>query len=126
MEEIVVTHVKDCEWKKNDLYGNLRWKYLVDNTQSSSHGLSCGILKIPVSGELKLHHHDPQEIYLIRSGEALLLKSDGHTEKVFKDSVIYIPMGFSHGLKNIGNSFLELLWIFPTNCWNEVEYQFEA
>ena len=88
--------------------------------------VSCGILKIPVSGELKLHHHDPQEIYLIRSGEALLLKSDGHTEKVFKDSVVYIPMGFSHGLKNIGNSFLELLWIFPTNCWNEVEYQFET
>jgi len=73
MEKIVTSHLDDCEWQQSEKHGKLRWKYLVDSTHFLSHGLSCGILNVPPGGELGLHHHSPQEIYLIRSGEGMLL-----------------------------------------------------
>ena len=45
--------------------------------------------------------------------------------KIYKDSFVYIPKNVEHGLKNTGEKDLELLWIFPTDCWEEVEYIFE-
>ena len=97
---------------------------MADSTQMKSHGLSCGVLVLPPGEELPLHYHSPQEIYIIRKGEGLLLSSLG-TEKICKDSFAYIPKNSEHGLRNTGKEDLELLWIFPTDCWEEVEYIFE-
>ena len=123
-EKIVVSHSRDQAWIENADQGKFRWKYMVDSTQMNSHGLSCGILVLPPGEELPLHYHSPQEIYIIRQGEGLLLSSL-NTRKVCKDSFVYIPQNFEHGLKNTGNVDLELLWIFPTDCWEEVEYIFK-
>ncbi len=123
-EKIVVSHIEDQTWNKNKNQGKLRWKYMVDSTEMKSHGLSCGVLVLPPGEELPLHFHSPQEIYIIRQGEGLLLSSL-NTKKVCKDSFVYIPKNSKHGLKNTGKQDLELLWIFPTNCWEEVEYVFE-
>ena len=123
-EKIIISHLRDQTWNENADQGKFRWKYMVDSTQMNSHGLSCGILFLPPGEELPLHYHSPQEIYIIRRGEGLLLSSS-NTKKVHKDSFVYIPKNFEHGLKNTGEDDLELLWVFPTDCWEEVEYIFE-
>ena len=123
-ETIVVSHLSNQAWNENKKQGKFRWKYMADSTQIKSHGLSCGVLVLPPGEELPLHHHSPQEIYIIRHGEGLLLSSL-NTKKVGKDSFVYIPKNFEHGLKNTGKQDLELLWIFPTDCWEEVEYIFQ-
>ena len=123
-EKIIVSHLKDQVWNRNKNQGTLRWKYIADSTQIRSHGVSCGVLVLPPGEELPLHHHSPQEVYIIRRGEGLLLSSS-NDKKVSKDSFVYIPKNFKHGLKNIGKEDLELLWIFPTDCWEEVKYIFE-
>ena len=123
-EKIVVSHLKDPPWNENKDQGKFRWKYMADSTQIQSHGLSCGVLVLPPGEALPLHYHSPQEIYIIRRGEGLLLSSL-NTRKVCKDSFVYIPQNFEHGLKNTGEEDLELLWIFPTDCWEEVEYVFK-
>ena len=123
-EKIVVFHLKDQVSNESKKQGKLRWKYMVDSTQMKSHGLSCGVLVLPPGEELSLHYHSPQEIYIIRKGEGLLLSSL-NKKKVFKDNFVYIPQNFEHGLKNTGKEDLELLWIFPTDCWEEVEYIFK-
>ena len=123
-EKIVVSHLRDQLWNENKDQGKFRWKYMADSTQMKSHGLSCGVLVLPPGEELPLHYHSPQEIYIIRRGEGLLLSSL-NTRKVCKDSFVYIPQNFEHGLKNTGEEDLELLWIFPTDCWEEVEYVFK-
>ena len=123
-EKIVVSHLRDQPWNENKDQGKLRWKYMADSTQMKSHGLSCGVLVLPPGEVLPLHYHSPQEIYIIRRGEGLLLSSL-NTRKVCKDSFVYIPQNFEHGLKNTGEEDLELLWIFPTDCWEEVEYVFK-
>ena len=86
-------------------------------------GISYGVLVLPPEQELFLHHHSPQKIYIIRSDEGFLLSST--TKKVCQDCFIYIPKNFEHGLKNRGKEDLEVLGIFPTDCWEEVEYIFE-
>ena len=123
-EKIVVSHLRDQPWNENKDQGKFRWKYMADSTQIQSHGLSCGVLVLPPGESLPLHCHLPQEIYIIRRGEGLLLSSL-NTRKVCKDSFVYIPQNFEHGLKNTGEEDLELLWIFPTDCWEEVEYVFK-
>ena len=123
-EKIVVSHLEDQIWSQNKNQGKFRWKYMVDSTLMKSHGLSCGVLVLPPGEELPLHFHSPQEIYIIRQGEGLLLSSL-NTKKVCKDSFVYIPKNFEHGLKNTGKQDLELLWIFPTDSWEEVKYVFE-
>ena len=123
-EKIVVSHLKDQAWNEDKEQGNLRWKYIADSTKLMSHGLSCGVLVLPPVAELPLHHHSPQEVYIIRQGEGLLLSSLS-SKKVYKDSFVYIPKNVDHGLKNTGEEDLEILWIFPTDCWEEVEYIFQ-
>ena len=123
-EKIVISHIENQSWIQNKNQGKFRWKYMADSTQIKSHGLSCGVLVLPPGENLPLHHHSPQEVYIIRKGEGLLLSSSGST-KVYKDSFVYIPNNLKHGLKNTGKEDLELLWIFPTDCWEEVEYVFE-
>ena len=123
-EEIVVSHLRDHPWNENKDQGKFRWKYMADSTQMKSHGLSCGVLVLPPGEALPLHYHSPQEIYIIRRGEGLLLSSL-NARKVCKDSFVYIPKNSEHGLRNTGRENLELLWIFPTDCWEEVEYIFE-
>ena len=123
-EKIIVSHLRDHPWNENKDQDKFRWKYMADSTQMNSHGLSCGLLVLPRGESLPLHYHSPQEIYIIRRGEGLLISSL-NTRKVCKDSFVYIPQNFEHGLKNTGNEELELLWIFPTDCWEEVEYVFK-
>ena len=123
-EKIVVSHLRDQAWNENKNQGKFKWKFMADSTQMKSHGLSCGVLVLPPGEELPLHYHSPQEIYIIRQGEGLLLSSL-NTRKVCKDSFVYIPQNFEHGLKNTGKKDLELLWIFPNDCWEEVEYIFK-
>ncbi len=124
-EEIVVSHLSNQAWQENKDQGNLRWKYITDSTIMKSHGISCGVLVLRPGEELPLHHHSPQEVYIIRQGEGLLLSSS-NSKKVYKNSFVYIPKNFDHGLRNTGNDDLELLWIFPTDCWEEVEYIFQT
>ena len=123
-EKIIVSDLRDLPWNENKDQGKFRWKYMADSTQMKSHGLSCGVLVLPPGEALPLHYHSPQEIYVIRRGEGLLLSSL-NTRKVCKDSFVYIPQNLEHGLKNTGKKDLELLWIFPTDCWEEVEYVFK-
>ena len=42
-----------------------------------------------------------------------------------KDSIVYIPGKQSHGLRNSGKVPLEVIWIFPTDCWEDVKYVFD-
>lgn len=121
-ETVVVRQTNQLPWNQGDERPDLRAKFLVDSTETNSHGLSCGILEVAVGGELPLHHHGPQEIYVIRSGKGLLLKSDGETQPVGADDVVYVPENGQHGIRNVGDVPLEFLWIFPTDCWQEVEY----
>ena len=101
--------------------GSFSNQLLIDSTKIENHGLSLGVVELKPGAELPLHHHSPQEIYIIRTGRGLLL-SKADTREVFPETSIYIPKNEKHGLRNIGQVTLSLYWIFPTDCWKDVEY----
>ena len=131
MEKFFVSNIHEADWNKHTaeriaLGANpdLRWCHLVDSTKDASHGLSVGCLVIPIDGKLPARTHSPQEVYLIKSGSGLLLMPDGKTKPVSENDFVYIPSNENHGLKNTGNKPLEVIWIFPTDCWKDVNYSY--
>ncbi|MFL2811823.1 MAG: cupin domain-containing protein [Paracoccaceae bacterium] len=121
MEMIKVLSEEEGVWEYQDDFPGLRYKLLVDSTKIDNHGLSMGILELEPGAELPLHHHSPQEIYIIKKGIGLLLGRANHRQ-VSSEMTIYIPENEKHGLRNIGSETLSFYWIFPTDCWDQVEY----
>ena len=109
------------EWKSTDKYPGLRWKLLIDKDFNGSTGLSLGYAEMVPGGDLTLHYHSPDEIYVITNGEGILNKS-GELETIKKGDVVYIGRNEKHALKNDGKETLEFYWIFPTDRFSEVEY----
>jgi mannose-6-phosphate isomerase-like protein (cupin superfamily) len=121
MEQATRVKEDECDWVSAPEFPGLQYKLLIDSTKIDNHGLSLGSLELVPGGELPLHHHSPQEIYIIRKGKGLLL-SKTETREVFPETSIYIPKNEKHGLKNIGDNNLLIYWIFPTDCWADVRY----
>ena len=113
--------VSNQEWTSTDKYPGVRWKFLIDKDFNGSTGLSLGYAEIAPGGNLTLHYHSPDEIYVITNGEGILNKS-GNLEKIKKGDVVYIGKNEKHALKNDGKKTLEFYWIFPTDRFSEVEY----
>jgi len=113
--------VSNQEWTSTDKYPGVRWKFLIDKDFNGSTGLSLGYAEIAPGGDLTLHYHSPDEIYVITNGEGILNKS-GDLEKIKKGDVVYIGKNEKHALKNNGKKTLEFYWIFPTDRFSEVEY----
>ena len=113
--------VSNQKWTTTDKYPGVRWKFLIDKDFNGSNGLSLGYAEIAPGGDLTLHYHSPDEIYVITSGEGILNKS-GKLEKIKKGDVVYIGGNEKHALKNDGKETLKFYWIFPTDRFSEVEY----
>ena len=113
--------VSDQDWTTTDKYPGVRWKFLIDKDFNGSTGLSLGYAEIAPGGNLTLHYHSPDEIYVITNGEGILNKS-GDLEKIKEGDVVYIGRNEKHALKNDGKKILKFYWIFPTDRFSEVEY----
>ena len=109
------------EWSTTDKYPGVRWKFLIDSDYTKSCGLSLGFAEIDPGGDLILHYHSPDEIYVVTDGVGTLNKS-GELEKIKKGDVVYIAGNEKHALKNNGKEVLKFYWIFPTDSFSEVDY----
>ena len=132
MSEIFVQSAQCADWHSagghavhHAVSPDLRWCYLVDKTLGSSDGLAVERLEVAVNKSLAPHLHAPQEIYFVLKERAQLLGSV-ETPKILNPcDTVYISQNALHGLKNIGNVPFEVLWIFPTDTWAEIDYHYE-
>ncbi len=115
---------KSDAWDMSDLHPGLRWQFSVNAGSTCSNGLSCGYLQVDPDAELPLHFHKEQEIYMITLGHAELLIGANNSRAVTTGDTIYIPENSWHGIKNVSQSVVEFIWIFPTDTWQEVRYIF--
>ena len=113
--------ISNQEWSTTDKYPGVRWKFLIDSDYTKSSGLSLGFAEIDPGGDLILHYHSPDEIYVVTDGVGTLNKS-GELEQIKKGDVVFINGNEKHGLKNNGKEVLKFYWIFPTDSFSEVEY----
>ena len=115
---------KSEAWDLSDLHPGLRWQFSVNDGVTNSNGLSCGYLQLDPGAVLPLHFHKEQEIYVITQGNAELLTDENTMRTVTAGDTVYIPEQSWHGIKNISQSLVEFIWIFPTDTWQEVQYIF--
>lgn len=102
--------------------GALRWKVLVSSPRTGTSGLSMGVLEIPPGTSLEPHHHHPQEVYYVTEGRAEAYV-DGRWTAVEQGDVIYWPGDFPHGIRNRGDGTCRVVWMFPTDSYDEIEYR---
>ena len=122
-DDIIAISEQECKWTSTKEYGEMRWKLLVDSTKINSSGISVRILKLEPTCELPLHHHSPKEVYIVKKGRGLLLKSDKN-KKLKKGDLVFIPENSIHGIRNTSSRPMLIYWIFPTNSWEEIKYNF--
>ena len=113
--------ISNQEWKTSEKYPGVRWKFFVDADIDGSKGISCGFAEVLPGGKLTLHHHAPDEIYVVTNGSATLNK-DGELEEIKKGDVVYISNNAKHALKNNSDETFGFYWLFPTDRFKEVEY----
>ena len=113
--------ISNQEWSTTDKYPGVRWKFLIDSDYTKSSGLSLGFAEIDPGGDLILHYHSPDEIYVVTDGVGTLNKS-GELEEIKKGDVVFISGNEKHALKNNGKEVLKFYWIFPTDSFSEVDY----
>ena len=119
------SHLDDCPWEskasdptRTDV---VRWKQMVSAGRRPSAGVSMGLLEFPVGTSIRLHHHTPPEIYYVKSGLAKLRLAET-VQSLRAGGFAYIPGSAPHAIANIGQERMELIWVFPTDTWDEVEY----
>lgn len=123
----IVIREKDCKLEgwTNAIPGEVQWRTLISADKTPTRSLTCGVAELlPDSkSDLKIHHHPPAELYYILEGTGEV-EIEGQTCLVSKGDAVFIPQKAKHGLKNTGDSLLRLLYVFPVDSFNEVEYTF--
>jgi len=98
-------------------------KLLIDKESVGSKRISMSyfMLKPGKKTEPGIHPCPFDEVYFIVKGKGIVyLGEDSEEYEISTDSVVFIPCGLKHGLKNTGDSNLELLGIFPYQFKNGV------
>jgi mannose-6-phosphate isomerase-like protein (cupin superfamily) len=102
----------------------IRWKLLVGGERTPSRDLTVGVCEIPPGASLLLHHHAPGEVYYIVEGEGVCEIGDVVTP-VGPGTALFIPPNARHRTRNTGQDPLRFVWIFPTDSFGEIAYQYD-
>ena len=112
-----INSVKNQEWATSEKYPGLRWKFLVDADFNGSKGLSCGFAEILPGGNLTLHHHEPDEIYIVNQGSATLDKS-GELEEIKKGDVCAVIFEAIQGVGGLDEPSEGFIYAMDRLCKN--------
>jgi mannose-6-phosphate isomerase-like protein (cupin superfamily) len=103
--------------------GRIRWRTLFSKDKTATEGLTCGVAELGPGDWLGLHRHAPPEIYYVFAG-AGIVSLEGREIAVQAGSAVFIPGMAEHGLRPTGTEVLRLLYAFPVDSFDSVEYQF--
>jgi quercetin dioxygenase-like cupin family protein len=99
----------------------IRERTFIAADRTPTRSLSMGDFEVPPGAQLDLHHHHPQEVYYVTDGEAEVYL-DGRWQPLRKGDVVYFPGDAVHGARNLGTVTCRIVWIFPTDTYEEIEY----
>jgi quercetin dioxygenase-like cupin family protein len=104
-----------------DRAARIRVRTFISGDRTPTRGLSMGVFEMPPGAQLDPHHHHPQEVYYVTAGEAEVLV-DGEWRDLRTGDVLYFPGDAVHGARNRGSAPCTVLWVFPTDTYEEIEY----
>ena len=104
--------------------GSVTWRTLVDADRHPSQGLASGVATFGPGGTLNPHRHGPAEFYFGLEGEGTVT-IDGVPHRIAPGVAIYLPPDAEHGTE-AGPDGLRMLYVFPVDRLDEVDYRFTA
>jgi len=120
-EEFRLAHEDGSPWEEDAAEPGVRWRQLVSADRTPSQRLSVGVFEVSPGAELAPHHHAPQEVYYVVEGRAEIHR-DGTWGSLERGDIAYIPGGAVHGVRNRGDEAIVIVWVFPTETYDEIEY----
>lgn len=105
--------------------GSVRWRTLISGDRTRTDSLTVGVAELEPgeAGPFRAHRHEQPEVYYILSGEGIVTIS-GADYPVRPGTTVFIPGGAEHGARNTGTELLRLLYVFPSDSFAEIEYEF--
>ena len=123
----LIGHFEALPWESRasnpDQSGVIRWKHFRGPEGATLDGISAGLLEIPVGEGLRLHQHEPAEIYYVVSGVGSVVVEET-TAAVVPGAFALIPAMAPHKIVNTGDVPLQFIWMFPTDSWHDVRYDY--
>ncbi|MGK3958628.1 cupin domain-containing protein [Arthrobacter sp. R4] len=116
MSKPFVRHVSESSWTDWDdpRDGLLSYTSTIGDGTTPSDTLTAGLTKLPSGGWLGLHSHDATEVYHVLSGEGIVQLA-GEQEQVSQGSLVFIPSGCVHGIRNTGVHELEFFYVYDAD-----------
>jgi mannose-6-phosphate isomerase-like protein (cupin superfamily) len=105
--------------------GRIHWRTLFSQGRTRSAGITCGIAVLGPGDWLGLHRHAAPETYYVIAG-AGIVSLEGREIGVRAGSAVFIPGMVEHGIRQTGTEVLRLLYAFPIDSFDSVEYLFSA
>lgn len=99
----------------------IRVRTFISGDRTPTRGRSMGVFEMPPGALLDPHHHHPQEVYYVTAGEAEVFV-DGEWRALRRGDVVYFPGDAVHGARNRGAASCTIVWVFPTDTYEEIEY----
>jgi quercetin dioxygenase-like cupin family protein len=122
-----VVHEDDCEFEGGDAPapGRVRWRTLLSSDRTPTGSLTLGVAELDLgeARDFRPHRHAQPEAYYILSGEGIVSLA-GTEHRVRPGTTIFIPGDIAHGARNTGSEVLRLLYVFPTDSFDEIRYEF--
>jgi quercetin dioxygenase-like cupin family protein len=99
----------------------IRVKTFLSAGRTPSSGVSMGVFELPPGALLDPHHHQPPEVYYVVDGEAEVY-ADGAWRPLRRGDVVYFAADAVHGARNHGPTTCTIVWVFPVDRYEEIEY----
>lgn len=106
--------------------GIVRWRTLLSAGRTPSAGMTIGSAEVEPGSSIEgaSHHHADHEAYYVVVGTGRV-HLDGVEHDVEAGSIVFIPGDTSHVVHNTGTSTLKLLYVFPVDRFEDVDYVFD-
>ena len=128
-KQAVVVRADGSAWETREVYrpetyGAVRWQTLLSGDRTASTALTMGIAELPPGAQLVRHWHEQPETYFILTGSGIV-ESDGVEQAVGVETAVFIPGGTSHFIQNTSDVLMRLIYTFPADSFQEIQYHYE-
>jgi len=112
------------EGREDGLHRGVIWRTLLSADRTPTEALTLGVAEVPAGEEApRTHRHAAAEAYYILEG-AGVVEIEGREHPVEKGSAVFLPGNALHRLRNTGSAALRLVYVFPVDAFEDVEYVF--
>ncbi|WIB77938.1 cupin domain-containing protein [Curtobacterium sp. MCPF17_002] len=104
-----------------DARGRIAFRTAIGDGTTPTADLCSGVALIDPGGWLAPHRHEAPEVYQVLTGLGVVTL-DGQEQEVRGGAAVYIPSNHEHGIRNTGDTPLELVYVYAADSVLDIEY----